>query len=159
MKETSKSIITQGVVKIFKITLSDRFARTQGNPYRIIAVPSNLSLYKFANIILENFDFDFDHCFGFFDNLKNIYDSVEGYELFKDIGEETEFQSVKKTKIDKVFNNRGKIMCFMFDYGDDWRFIVEYEKDESVPDIKNFPKLIESKGNAPEQYPDYNEEN
>jgi len=116
MSETAKSEIKSGIVKIFKVTLSDRYAHIQGNPYRLIAVPKTFSLYKFAEVILENFDFDFDHCFGFFDNLKNVYDSNEGYELFKDIGEETEFNSVKKTKIDKVFNFIGKKMCFMFDY-------------------------------------------
>jgi hypothetical protein len=108
---------------------------------------------------LESFNFDFDHAFGFFNNLKNIYDSNEGYELFKDIGEDTEFGSVKKTKVGKAFNFPGKKMCFMFDYGDDWRFIVEYKNDENATNIKSFPKLIESKGKAPEQYPEYSEEN
>ena len=159
MKETPKSKVTPGVVKMFKITMSDRFARIQGNPYRILAVPSNYSLYKFAEVIIKSFKFSFDHCFGFFDNLKNIYESNEGYELFKDIGEETEFKSVKKNKILKVFDTIGKKMCFMFDYGDDWRFIVEFIDEETVPNIKKYPKLIESKGKAPGQYPDYSEEN
>ena len=157
MKDTSKIKVTPGIVKIFKITCSDRFAKVQGNPYRIVAVPSNFSLYKFTEVILKSFKFYFDHCFGFFDDLKNIYDSQEGYELFKDIGEETDFKSVKKKKIDTVFDFIGKKMCFMFDYGDDWRFIVELKGEESVPNIKRYPKLIESKGKAPEQYPDYNE--
>jgi hypothetical protein len=154
MKETKKSTAKPGIVKIFKVTLSDRFSRVQGNPFRIIAVPQNVSLYKFAEIILESFHFDVDHCFGFFDNLKNIYDSQEGYELFNDIGEETEYKSVKKTKIENVFKFPGKKMCFMFDYGDDWRFIVEFKNDDTVTNIKSFPKLLESKGKAPEQYPE-----
>jgi hypothetical protein len=154
MKESSKSTAKQGIVNIFKVTLSDRYSRAQGNPYRILAVPTNYSLFKFANTIIDSFDFYFDHCFGFFDNLKNIYESIEGYELFADIGEETNFKSVKKTKLNQVFSIPGKKMCFMFDYGDDWRFIVEYKNDEKVPNIKIFPKTLESKGKSPEQYPD-----
>jgi len=148
---------TPGMVKIFKITVSDRSAKIQGNPYRLLAVPSNYSLYKFANVIIDSFDFDFDHCFGFFDNLKNIFDSIEGYELFADIGEETDFKSVKKNKIEKVFESPKKKMCFIFDYGDDWRFITEFIKDEQVEDLNKFPKILETFGKSPEQYPDYEE--
>ncbi len=46
----------------------------------------------------------------------------------------------------------------MFDYGDDWRFLVEFINDQSVDDIKKYPKIIDSKGKAPEQYPDYDNE-
>lgn len=39
-----------------------------------------------AQLIVECFDFDFDHAFGFYSKLKgNIYDSPIRYELFVDI--------------------------------------------------------------------------
>ena len=44
-------------------------------------------------------------------------------------------------------------MLFYFDYGDDWLFRIEvkdFGKEESK--IK-YPRLINSKGEAPEQYP------
>jgi len=147
-----------GLVKILKVTLSDHFGNIQGNPCRIIAIPIKSTLYKLASVIIESFNFDFDHAFGFFNNPKNIYKSTEGYELFADVGEETEFGSVKKTKIDQVFDTPKKRMCFMFDYGDDWRFLVEFINDQNVDDIKKYPKIIDSKGKAPEQYPDYDNE-
>jgi len=158
MKENSESKSKPGKVRIFKISLADHLGRAKGNPYRTLAVPASWSLYRFAELIIANFDFDFDHCFGFFDNLKNVYRSREGYELFKDVGEDTNFGSVKKNHIDKVFSAIGKKMCFMFDYGDEWKFIVEFTGEMEVPAIKGYPKLLESKGKAPEQYPDYDEE-
>jgi hypothetical protein len=158
MKDDSKIKVLPGLVKIFIITISDRYARVQGNPHRILAIPSTFTLYKFAEVILESFNFNFDHCFGFYDNLKNIYNSHEGYELFKDIGEESDFKSVKKNKIDIVFDSIGKKMCFMFDYGDEWRFIVELKDEIEVSNTKHYPKVIESKGKAPKQYQNYNED-
>ena len=143
-----------GLVKILKVTLTDHFGHLQNFPYRIIGVPVNLSLYKLASVITESFNFYFDHAFGFYDNPKNIYKSSEGYELFFDVGEETQFGSVKKNKISQVFDSPGKKMCFLFDYGDEWKFIVELINDEPVNNIKKYPKLIEKKGKAPEQYPE-----
>ena len=158
MKDNTQSNSKPGKVKIFTVTLADPMGRAKGKPYRTLAVPSSWSLYRFAEFIIASFSFDFDHCFGFFDNLKNIYRSQEAYELFKDIGEDTNSGSVKTNKLDKVFHPIGKKMCFMFDYGDDWRFLVELKDEMEVPAIKEYPKLLESKGKAPEQYPDYDEE-
>ncbi|MEN8253185.1 MAG: hypothetical protein ABFQ62_02290 [Patescibacteria group bacterium] len=39
--------------------------------YKIIEVPANMTLYKFAETVIKQFGFYFDHCFGFYDNLKN----------------------------------------------------------------------------------------
>jgi len=76
-----------------------------------------------GSTILDSFDFDFDHPFGFYDNIKRWVDSREGYELFTDIGEGDEFEGVKKTKVNRVFDRIGKKMFFLFDYGDEWHFI------------------------------------
>ena len=48
-------------------------------------------------------------------------------------------------------------MLFLFDYGDDWMFLVEC-KDLLDPTIKvKYPKVIEMVGKAPEQYPECEE--
>ena len=41
------------------------------------------------------FDFEFDHCFGFYDNLRKYHDSKRSYELFVDIGEAPSSATVK----------------------------------------------------------------
>ena len=105
-------------VYLIKATLSDWYGKVKGQPFRVLAIPEDYSLYKLAEAIVGSFDFYFDHPFGFYDNIKNWTHSKEGYELFADIGEESEFEGVKKTKIGKVFNRVGKRMLFLFDYGD-----------------------------------------
>jgi hypothetical protein len=125
--------------------------------YRIIEIEGGKSLYNLASAIVKAFGFDFDHAFGFYNNLKNQYDSDEIYELFIDMeGPEPGKKGVKKVKICDVFEPKKK-MLFLFDYGDDWMFLVEC-KDLLDPTTKaKYPKVIEMVGKAPEQYPECEE--
>ena len=61
--------------------------------------------------------------------------------------------SVKKTKISQVWKNSGDKRTFLFDYGDDWRFLVELLEIRNVNPKKNYPEIMEKFGKAPEQYP------
>jgi hypothetical protein len=128
--------------------------------YRDIEISGDASLYKLAEVINNVFGFDFDHAFGFYDNKKNPYKSKEFYELFKDMGEGSlpGSQSVKKSKVADAFDRNGKNMVFLFDYGDEWLFEVKRTemRDKAAP--KAFWKLLKSVGDAPPQYPDYEEE-
>lgn len=212
-----------------KVTLTDWQARTRGHPQRVLAVPADTSLYDLAFEINESFDFDFDHAFGFFDNLKNPWRADEQYELFNDgeledegamvlaeLEEELEQLSkeemaqvdalselppdeakkkliemslkdvppedraaaqfflesmldevldealgaedgaapkgVKSVAVSEAFE-KGKKLLYLFDYGDEWRFVVECKKIEPN-DGGKYPRMLESKGEAPEQYPD-----
>lgn len=133
----------------FKITILK-----DGKPssYRIIALDKNTSLYTFAEVILENFNFNCDHCFGFYDNTDDWFDSKDFYELFVDLDEESGegAKSVKQNTIGTAFAIR-KNMLFFFDYGKEWKFLIELlEKKESESGCR-YPKLIESKGKAPKQ--------
>ena len=150
-------------IYILKVAISDVFGRVKGTPHRILAIPERFTLYGLAEKIINAFDFDFDHCFGFFDNLKIWAKSNECYELFKDLEKEqglepTHCKSVKKTKIDGVFNKIGKEMLFLFDYGDEWRFIVELKGIESPKQDTKYPLILESVGDAPLQYGEIDED-
>jgi len=64
---------------------------------------------------------------------------------------------VKKTQIQQVFKNKGDKMLFLFDYGDNWEFVIHLKSIEE-PNLKKFyPQVIESVGEAPEQYPSFEE--
>lgn len=139
-------------VYLIKATLSDWYGKVESQPFRVLAIPENYTLYKLAASILDSFEFDFDHPFGFYDNIKNWTQSKEGYELFADIGEESEFKEVKKTKVNKVFNQIGKKMLFLFDYGDEWNFITELQGIEPQKEKLKYPFIVESFGKAPPQY-------
>jgi hypothetical protein len=212
-----------------KVTLTDGQAKTRGHPYRVLAVPADLSLYDLAFEINESFEFDFGHAFGFFDNLKHPWRSDEQYELFNDGELEDEGEKVlaelageleqlsdeeiaqvdalsefppdeaKKKLIemslkdvppedkavaqfflesmldeglDEALGNedgatpkgvkgvavreafeKGKKLLYLFDYGDEWRFVVECQ---SVGQSGGgaYPRVLEAKGEAPAQYPD-----
>ena len=46
---------------------------------------------------------------------------------------------------------------YLFDYGDEWQFEVEFIK-EGIVENTDYPRITDSKGEAPEQYTDYDEE-
>lgn len=241
-----------------KATLSDWDGRVKGKPSRTIAIEGQNSLYDLALAINNAFDFDFDHAFGFFDNLDDPYDSEESYELFSDLEDDDDEDelpptpemleelsktipggennpafivtkaamgldqevlkqrylgatrsilreellknissdqhpkvqdaldmfvqnmlpddldedddlgdifgddgqdsgSVKNTAIGNVFDQVGKKMLFLFDYGDEWRFVVELKKLDVPAPKTRYPKVVESVGKAPEQYGDEDE--
>jgi hypothetical protein len=223
-----------------KATLSDWGARVRGMPYRVIAIPPERSLYDLAEAITDAFGFDFDHAFGFYNNLKNPFDSSEIYELFTDLEEEDEpggisllpptvrllpgleddpvalvtkaaleldprslherypevtqailreellarippekhaavqpilqefietmlpaevglekgpAKGVEGVTIAQAFPKLGKKMLFLFDYGDDWRFVVQLKAIQPAEPRARYPKVLQSVGEAPEQYP------
>jgi len=142
------------VLAVLKVTQSDWYGHVRGFPYRVIAIQENASLYDLGLAILSSFRFDRDHLFGFYDNLHRYSDSQEGYELSYGGGFGGRFPAVKSTKIATVFPEPKKKMLFVYDYGDEWRFIVQLEK-KALPVVGvKYPVVIESCGDNPEQYPD-----
>ena len=132
---------------IFRVQLRPRV-------YRDIEIESTKSLYDLAAAIVQAFDFDFDHAFGFYDTSdKNIFNAPLRYELFADLDEGHEARSVKRTKVAQAFPAVGSKMQFLFDYGDEWRFQVEViGQGEKAPRAR-YPKVLKAAGKPPPQYP------
>ena len=134
---------------------------------REIEIPENVSLYKLAEAIIGAYDFDFDHAFGFFNKISEsrYFDAEKKYELFADLIEEGEdieptgAKSVKKTKINEIWKSIGDKMLLLFDYGDSWCFVVEVREFGKKEAKVKYPRILKNIGKAPEQYPDYDEEN
>lgn len=123
---------------------------------RRIQIPGSKSLYNFAKVITQAFGFLFDHCFGFYDDLKDIRNCKKAFELFVDTGDALPgglIQGVKKTKISQAFMNAGETMLFLFDYGDEWRFKVELKEIRKADKTNLKQVILESIGKAPVQYP------
>lgn len=131
---------------------------------REIEIPQELSLYKFAEAIVSAYGFDFDHAFGFFRKVTDGWNLVESesYELFADMKDQdielVDSGSVKNTKVCDVWKNPKDQMLFLFDYGDDWRWIITLKTFGAIQTNLKYPRVISVKGDAPEQYPDYDEE-
>lgn len=139
--------MTKGTTHILRVSLKPRI-------YREIEIEGRKSLSDLAEAIVTAFDFDFDHAFGFYSNLKDPYRRVgERFELFADMEDgESDAGSVKQTKVAEVFDAIGKKMLFLFDYGDDWRFQVKLcALGATVPKTR-YPRLLSSAGEAPSQY-------
>ena len=127
---------------------------TPGRIAKQTSLRSSLSLNALAEAIVHAFGFEFDHAFGFYTKLTvpDVMRSQPKYELFADMGEETTAKSVRKTPVADAFPSVGHTMLFMFDYGDDWRFVVEViGRGQKAPRTR-YPKVLKKVGNAPEQY-------
>lgn len=144
--------------RLFKVTLSNWNGAVRGRPTRKIVISAKASLYDLAAVTIESFDFDLDHSFGFYDNLKDWTNSQEGYESFADVGAGDRFPGVRKAKISKVFHTPKQKMLLLFDYGDEWKMIVQYLGDTEVGPGQKLPIITESAGDAPDQYGDYEDE-
>ena len=128
---------------------------------RKIQIAHTKTLYNFAKVIVNSFGFQFDHCFGFYENFQKYHDSKKMYELFVDFGEERSrpwAKGVKNTKISQAFKKPGDKMHFLFDYGDCWHFSVELEEIKQAEKWDLKPVILESIGKAPLQYPPCKEE-
>jgi len=135
-------------IYIFKVQLYSPFENEKYLPYRKIAIPSNFTLFELARSIIDSFDFNFDYCFGFYDNIDNEMESEIYYDYFWD----PDSNQNKSTLINEAFKKINQKFLFMIDYGDCWKFTVFFEKIIK-PDTKEiYPLTVESHGEAPKEY-------
>jgi hypothetical protein len=121
--------------------------------YRDIEIRGSQSLENLAEAIVSAFGFTSDHAYGFYSRLKGrLYDSPIKYELFADLGA-SDAGSVVRTPVASAFPEVGAKMTFLFDYGDEWRFMVELIGMRQAEPGAQFPRVVAIVGKAPEQYP------
>ena len=123
-----------------------------------LQLPAENDLDDLAYAILEAVGFVCDHAYGFYDNLKKPYQSKQEYTLFATLGEAAnpDDPGVEGTLIGTVFKPKKKLL-FLYDYGDDWRFLVTCTGEANARAFKR-PKLIAESGTPPPQYPDIDNE-
>ena len=151
-----KAVVKKETVFIFDIQMI-QYPPKGKKIIRTIAISGKKSLYQFAGAIIKSFNFFFDHCFAFYSDAHKYpsSDHNEIYELFVDIGEEPtapHARGVKKIKVEEAFREIGKVMLFMFDYGDDWRFTVALKKVRPMVAGEKLPAVEKKIGKAPMQY-------
>ncbi len=118
--------------------------------YRHIQISADCLLSELHEAILESFGFDDDHAHVFFmDNVK--WSRNEAYYME---GMEAELYTSSYTLRDAGLE-KGMQFKYLFDFGECWLFqckvlrVIEEETKE--------PFVVRSKGEAPEQYPDYDD--
>jgi hypothetical protein len=66
---------------------------------------------------------------------------------------------VQTTTLDELNLKPKQEFLYLFDYGDDWRFKVRVHAiDENADPDAEYPRLVESVGESPPQYPDWDED-
>jgi len=124
--------------------------------WRDFEIDGSDTLEELATAILAAYQFDCDHCYGFYSKIKgNKSESEEVYELFADLEDGSYIKHAKgvyETIIDDVFSPK-KQMLFFFDYGDSWEFILTCKDIVQPEEGVRYPRTTGSKGDAPKQYP------
>jgi hypothetical protein len=129
---------------IFKVSL--------GKIWRRIAIPAEANLESLANHILNAFDFDYDHLYQFTYQGRFGYPIHVNHPYIRD-----EPPCADEVRVGDLHIKPGTAIDFLYDFGDQWLFQVQLERIDPADSAITGPKLIDSHGEAPEQYPDTGE--
>lgn len=118
--------------------------------YRHIKIASDKTLDELSQAILSAFDFDNDHLHAFFMDNKR-WSREEEYSLQPDYGE----RDSTAYKLGQVGLVKDKKFLYLFDFGDEWWFSCKVLN--VIDDVREQTAVMRSVGEAPEQYPDYDD--
>jgi len=127
---------------VFKVSL-------RPNLWRRIEMAGGHSLEDLHYAIQDAYDFDDDHLYAFF--MDNEAWSDERFTSPHD----DEGPYVDEVRIGEIGLFVGKRILYLFDFGDCWQFRVEVEEIRTEGPKPRRPRIVEKKGKAPEQYPDW----
>jgi hypothetical protein len=131
-------------IYVFKVLL--------GKAWRRIALSSEMTLFDLSRLILESVDFDTDHL----DKFEYRNQNGRTVEIYHPYTEEP--PSTDEIRIGDLPLSEGDSMTYIFDFGDWWEFMVQLEEIRSEDTRSDYGEILESHGNAPPQYPDWDEE-
>jgi hypothetical protein len=142
--------------------------------WRRVEILGSQTLDDLHMSIQKAFNFDADHLYSFFMSGKAWDDSdFEYYHLEADGGPpEANMRTVLSlirgskpeprlpatiARIESLNLKPKQKFLYLFDYGDEWQFEVEFLKEGSSEKAL-YPRIIDSRGEAPQQYQDWDEE-
>ncbi|MBU6389848.1 hypothetical protein KGQ71_05040 [Patescibacteria group bacterium] len=141
----------------------------KGRPiWREIEIAGSQTLEKLAEEIIDSMDWDNDHLHAFrlappgtkrsqyFRRDFAIMIDTEG-----NADQEHPEYLTNKVKVAQIDYEKFPVMRFEFDFGDSHEFDVEMQSVRPLgksEKISQFPRLVDQRGVAPEQYPDWDEE-
>jgi hypothetical protein len=119
--------------------------------WRRVAIPGALTLDTLAATVLDAFEFDYDHLYQF--SYRNRF----GVETHANHPYMDDGPWASEVRVGDVPLQEGQSMTYLYDFGDQWKFDIALERvDPADPAIKD-PTIIEARGEAPEQYPSWDE--
>ena len=138
-------------------TLRIKLPGIQSECVRLIEIESNASFLQLHQAIQKAVDFDNDHLFEFFVGRQ------PGNRAYS-IGPEPDWDTFNPVKAYRNIHLSGiwplppsMKLYYLFDFGDNWLFQINKtrHKDKKPQPGVIYPRVIEAKGNNPEQYPDW----
>jgi hypothetical protein len=133
----------QDGIYVFKVSL--------GRIWRRIALPAGLTLDSLAAAILNAYEFDFDHLWRF------SYQTRFGWPMHVNHPYLDDGPWTSEALVGDLPLKPGDHMLFVYDFGDWWEFDTALERIDPVDADLREPVILESHGEAPEQYPSWEE--
>ena len=127
------------------------FRVSLGKIWRLIAMPADATLDTLVSWILRSVNFDSDHLYKFTysDRLGATLRALHPYM--------EESPSTDEIPIGTLPLEPGRTMELVYDFGDNWEFTVKLERIEPPGAKVKAPKILESHGKSPRQYPRWDE--
>jgi hypothetical protein len=132
--------VSRDGVYVFRVAL--------GKVWRRIAIPADDTLDDLVHGILRSVRFDDDHLYEF-RYRDRLGRTAEVHHPYMDEPPWTD-----DVRIGDLPLEPGQSMTLVYDFGDNWKFDVRLECIEPAGAKVKVPKILESHGRAPEQYPD-----
>jgi hypothetical protein len=134
---------------------------------RTVALHSDQTFIDLHHALQEAFEWDDDHLYAFWPGgefwprggteythpLALATDPFAGWDLPRS-GPERESA---EQRLDRARLSKGDKLAYLFDFGDEWRVRLTL-REVIADDGERYPCLLESVGDAPPQYPDYDED-
>jgi hypothetical protein len=134
---------------------------------RTVAVRSDQTLAVLHDALRSAFGWDDDHLYAFWlggkfwarDGIEYVHPfALEGNPFAGwDLPMETPSRESAEQALDRLGLVKGQRIAYIFDFGDEWR--VRLTLRQIVTDDGGaYPRILDSVGDAPPQYPDYEED-
>jgi hypothetical protein len=128
---------------IFRVSL--------GKVWRLIAMPAKATLDELVALILRSMKFDDDHLYEF------TYRDRMGAEVSALHPSMEEGPWADMIPVGTLPLEPGRTMDLLYDFGDSWRFTIKLVRIDPPTAKARSPRIVESHGKAPEQYPNWDE--
>lgn len=133
-------------VHVFKVELYDACWWT-------MAVPGSATLHEVSSTILDTVTFDRDHLYRF------TYKDPFGHQQSVNIRERfSDPPYADEVRIGDLPLQEGEQMVYLYDFGDHWEFDLHLQEIAPEGLTAETPTVLDFHGDAPEQYPSWDEE-
>lgn len=134
---------------------------------RKIAIRSDQTLVDLHGALQAAFEWDDDHLYSFWlsgkfwagDDSEYTHPFALDSDPFAgwDIPIAKPERQSAEERLDRLGLTKGQRIAYLFDFGDEWRVRLTLHQI-TAHDREPYPRLLESVGDAPPQYPDYDDE-